>query len=599
LKITRIGAAVAAVGVGALVLSGCTAPEEADSGLEEGTSVNIAWNQAFYSYNGNTSFGNATANNNITSLTLGGFNYYNNVPELVTDTSFGTYELVSEDPQVVEYTLAEGLEWSDGTPVDATDLLLSWAANSNAFNDAEFDASEFQDPETGQLNEDFPEDQIFFDAGGTSLDLVTETPEVSDDGRTITLTYDAPAIDWELLLPAPLPAHVVAKNALDIEDNDEAKDAILAAIQDEDAAAMAPISATWNSIFNFQSLPEDPELYLSSGPYIISAFEADQFITLVANENYKGENTPNIEEVTIRFIPDPLAAVSALENGEVDVISPQATTDVVAGLEAIDGIEIITGIEGTYEHVDLQFDQSKSGHFNNPLIREAFLKTIPRQAIVDTLIAPITGDAAEVRNSQVFVPGADGYDDSVADNGSDAYAEVDIEGATALLAEAGVTSPEVCLLYASNNPRRVNEFALIQDSANQAGFNVTDCGSEDWGGLLGTPGAYDASLFGWQSTSTLPTNSSPTFRTGGINNLTFYSNAEVDELLDELDVTFDTDRQIEIQQEIDALLWADAYGVTIFQFPGVTGVSDRIVGVDPGPIAPTIFWNVWDWTVSE
>ena len=598
MKITRIGAAVAVVGVGALILSGCSAPE-ADSGLEEGTSVNVAWNQAFYSYNGNTSFGNATANNNITSLTLGGFNYYNNVPELVTDESFGTYELVSEDPQTVEYTLAEDLQWSDGTPLDATDLLLSWAANSNAFNDAEFDASEFQDPETGQLNDDFPEDQVFFDAGGTSLDLVTETPEISEDGRTITLVYDEPAIDWELLLPAPLPAHVVAKSALGLDDNEEAKDALLAAIQDGDTAALAPISSAWNSIFNFQSLPDDEELYLSSGPYVISAFEADQFITLTANENYQGDNQPKIEEVTIRFIPDPLAAVSALENGEVDVISPQATTDVVAGLEAINGIEILTGIEGTYEHVDLQFDQSKSGHFNDPLIREAFMKTIPRQAIVDTLIAPISGDDAAVRGSQVFVPGADGYDDSVAGNGSDAYAEVDIEGATALLAEAGVENPEVCVLYASNNPRRVNEFALIQESGNQAGFNVTDCGSEDWGGLLGTPGAYDASLFGWQSTSTLPTNSSPTFRTGGINNLNFYSNAEVDELLDELNVTFDEDRQIEIQQEIDALLWADSYGVTIFQFPAVTGVSDRIEGVDPGPIAPTIFWNTWDWTVSE
>ena len=97
-----------------------------------------------------------------------------------------------------------------------------------------------------------------------------------------------------------------------------------------------------------------------------------------------------------------------------------------------------------------------------------------------------------LRNSQIFVPGAEGYDESVANNGSDAFAEVDIEGAKALLAESGITNPEVCILYASNNPRRVNEFALIQASAAQAGFNVTDCGSEQWGGLLGTPGAYDA-----------------------------------------------------------------------------------------------------------
>ena len=67
-----------------------------DSGLVEGSSITAAWNQPFYSYNGNTSFGNATANNNIIYLTLDGFNYYNNAPELVQNTSFGTYELVTK-----------------------------------------------------------------------------------------------------------------------------------------------------------------------------------------------------------------------------------------------------------------------------------------------------------------------------------------------------------------------------------------------------------------------------------------------------------------------------------------------------------------------
>src|SRR5699024_2061546 len=131
---------------------------------------------------------------------------------------------------------------------------------------------------------------------------------------------------------------------------------------------------------------------------------------------------------------DPLAAVQALQNGEVQVISPQATADVATALAALD-VEVIGGYEGTYEHIDLQFDQSKSGHFNNPLIREAFMKVIPRQEIVDKLIVPLQEDA-EVRNSQVFLPGADGYDESVENNGSLNYMEVDIEGATALLAEA-------------------------------------------------------------------------------------------------------------------------------------------------------------------
>ena len=147
----------------------------------------------------------------------------------------------------------------------------------------------------------------------------------------------APFVDWELAfatLGEMLPAHIVGKNALGIEDNEEAKQAVIDAIQNEDDAALAPISSFWNSGFNFTEMPDDPELYLASGPYMISDFVADQYITLIANPEYTGDNAANIEEITVRFIPDPLAAVQALENGEVDVISPQATADIKTALDA-------------------------------------------------------------------------------------------------------------------------------------------------------------------------------------------------------------------------------------------------------------------------
>src|SRR5690606_37885737 len=102
---------------------------------------------------------------------------------------FATYELVSEDPLTVTYTLADGVQWSDGTPVTSADLLLSWAANSGVFNNVEPEL----DPETGEvLNQDELDAGVFFDSGaiGGGLDLVKETPEITDD--SITLVYSAP-----------------------------------------------------------------------------------------------------------------------------------------------------------------------------------------------------------------------------------------------------------------------------------------------------------------------------------------------------------------------------------------------------------------------
>jgi peptide/nickel transport system substrate-binding protein len=604
-KIKRISTAVAIAAVGALAISGCTAGGTGtdDSGLVEGSSITAAWNQAFYSMNGNTSFGNATANNNINYLTLDGFNYYDNTPELLPNPSFGTYEKLSDDPLTVKYTIADDVNWSDGTPVDAADLMLNWAALSRALDTPDFDPGEFTDPDTGEFTDEFPTDVVYFDSGATSdarFGLVHDTPEISDDGKSITLVYSAPYVDWELSFTSPLPAHVVAKKALGIDDNEEAKQALLDAIQNEDQEALAKISAFWNSGFNFTSLPDDPELYLASGPYMITDFVADQYITVKANPEYKGENAPHIEEITVRFIPDPLAAAQALENGEVDIISPQATADLKTAVDAIDGVTVITGVEGTYEHLDLQFANGKNPEniFKDPKVREAFLKTVPRQEILDKLIKPIVGEDALLRSSQILVPGAEGYDDSVANNSSENFAEVDIEGAKALLEESGITNKDVCILYASNNPRRVNEFALIQASAALAGFNVTDCGSEQWGGLLGTPGAYDAVFFGWQSTSLSVTDWTAIFQAGGINNLNFYDNAEINALSVEISSEFDEARQLEIKQEADRILWEDFYGVTIFQFPGVTAYSDRVTGIDPSILAPTIFWNAWDWEVT-
>lgn len=595
MKKARFAKLLAVTGVAALLLTGCAPQSEVVSG----SSLAVAWNQPFYSYNSSTTYGNATANANIIYMTGSSFNYYNDVPELVKDESFGTYKKISDDPLVVEYTVADSAKWSDGEPVTAADMLLSWVSVGGAYNDTTFDPSEYMDPETGELNGKQPDNVVYFDSGAdptnpSGLGLVTEVPVISNNGKTVTLTYSKPFVDWELAFTVGLPAHIIGKKALGATSNADGAAAVTKAIQDKDTTALSKISNFWNTAYNFTEMPTDPELLVANGPYVISDFVADQYITMTANPQYSGAHKPKVEEITVRFITDPMAAVQALQNGEVQIISPQATSDVADALKALD-VTTLLGIEGTYEHIDLQFEQGKSGTMNNPKLREAFMKIIPRSEIVDKLIVPLNADA-QVRNSQLFLPGAAGYDESVANNGSAAYADVDIEGAKALIAESGVASPEVCMLFSATNPRRANEFALIQQSGALAGFNVTDCSSKDWGGLLGTPGAYDASLFGWQSTSLGVTNSSPTFKTGGINNLNYYSNPEVDTLLDQLDSEFDPAKQIDLQKQIDKLLWSDFYGVTVFQFPAVTAYDQtKIKNVSQGPLSPTIFWNCWEW----
>ncbi len=246
-----------------------------------------------------------------------------------------------------------------------------------------------------------------------------------------------------------------------------------------------------------------------------------------------------------------------------------------------------TRASSTYEHVDLVFQNG--GPFDPATyggdaekakaVRQAFLLTIPRQTIVDNLIKPLNPDA-EVRNSNILLPGSPNYDEMVAENGSDFYdaskAAENLEKAKQLLADAGVETPvKVRFAYNNENTRRVNEVALITDTALQAGFTIEDTGrpAAEWGTLLASgQDQYDASLFGWQSTSTAVTESDANFRWApnpGVNNYGKYNNPAVDAALDKLQVSTDPEEQFQLQLEVEKNLWADGFGVTIFQFPAI------------------------------
>jgi peptide/nickel transport system substrate-binding protein len=608
LRSTRRSAFTAVIAASALVLAACSGNDaeggtdtDDNAGINTETAVNIAWNQPFYSYNAESITGNATANSIITYLMKSGFNYYDEDLNLVADESFGTMEATSEDPLVVEYTFAETATWSDGVPVTPADLLLEWAAQSAIFNNVEPE----YDEEGNITNQDVIDAGVYFDASNPGVALIEETPEI--DENTLRVTYSKPFADWQVALDVNIPAHVVAQRALDIEDPEEATQALVDAITNADTEALAAISKVWSTDFNYTDLPEEEELRLSNGAYLMTDMVADQFVTLEANPEYQGDRPASIETVTVRWNGDPMGQVQALQNGEVDLISPQATADVLDAVSDMENVEVLSADEGTYEHVDLQF--TNGGPFDPATyggnadaakaVRQAFLKTIPRQQIVENLIQPLNPNA-EVRNSYTVVPGSPFYDTIAEANGmGEQYGEPDIAGAAQLLAGAGVTTPvPVRLLFDPNNTRRVNEFELIAASAREAGFEVTPYQVQtDWGTDLSNATAfYDAALFGWQSESTAVTESEANYKTGGGNNFYGYSNPEVDALFDELQTETDPERQEAILADVEAKLVEDAFGVTIFQFPGVTAWNtENISNVSKLSINPTIFYGYWDW----
>ena len=544
--------------------------------------MTVASPQAFTSFNDQTSYGNTAANAEIVGATNSGFVYYDDTSTLVRDESFGHIEVVAEDPFTVSYTVNEGVLWSDGEPVDGADLLLAWAANSGHRNTEGFNPGRYVDAATG-LFDAFPDDVVFFDgASHSGLQHVSALPEIGSDGRSITLVYDEYFVDWQLAFDVGLPAHVVTEavfpsTAADDQSAAEvAKQLLIDAITDN-GPELSSIAEAWNSAFTAEG--EAP--LVGSGPYSIEKVVPNESVTLTANPLYTGDRKPSYETVVVRTITDPLAAVKALADGEVDVIAPAPSEDVVTALDALDDATVLTGTSGTFEHLDLQFSAGKNPTFENPVLREAFLATVPVDEIVEQ-----SGGVA--RDSFLFAP-----DERVEPRSAD------LTTAKRLVTQSGVVAPAVCVLFDPSNPRRLAEFELVKASAGEAGFVVSDCSASDWEGFLGVPGAYDAALFAWnETTAAVSSAEARLLSTSSVSNFSNYASATVDALLAELAVEDDAAQQRALLEQIDAQLADDSYGMPLYQFGTIVAHSAGIDGVAPAPLSG-LLWNVWQWQPDQ
>jgi len=583
-----------------LLLSGCTTTT-----VVEGSEVTVAVSQPFTSLNPMTSSGRASVTNaDVASLTGAAFAAYDDAYRLVDDPSFGSATIVAEDPLTVRYTVSRDARWSDGTAVDAADLLLAWVANSGALNTPDFDDSPYIDPETGRYTEEFPSDVVYFDgAAGSGIETATQTPQFGTDGRTLFVHFEEFVPGWKTVLAPGIPAHALQQVATGemYDDAQEAKDAVVAAVRDRDTAALGALARAWNDAWNLDEAADaglEPLLTLSAGPYVVSAVDAGG-VVLEANPQYRGSRSPTFATIRVRHSPDPLETVGMLSSGEVDIVTPEATPEIAAALLQVPGVTVTVGTEARVEHVDLQFADSRNGVFDDERVREAFLRVLPRQQILDELVVPVQPEAG-LLDSFLLRPGADGYDDAIAGNGSADFGTTDVDAAIALLADAGVTKPKVCLLFDPKSERRQREFELIAESAGRAGFVVTDCSSNDWQGLLGVTGSYDAALFAWNSTRLGPGAAGAIFRSDSqLANFNRYADEETDALVDELARASDPAEQARLAAEIDARLFDAAYGLPLYAYPTLTAVRDTVTNVTRSPLARGVFWNAWAWAPAS
>ena len=560
---------------------------------------------------------NSTTCSAVSYIQGAGFNYYNNKKELVKNTVFGSYKITKKSATDfrVQYTVNPGRVWSDGTPIDAVDLLLSHVLSSDAYSIA----AGLGDPKSKTAKPAFNG----LGYSGVYADNIVGEPVLSADKMSVTLQYKKPIANWDIYGPGPSPVHTLVlmaegKTSLQsVSANQDAKDRFLAAYKSKDTALLKKIGKIWSEDYTITTVDSktNPLLLVGNGGFILESAVAKTSVTLVKNPKYNSgpAMSGTVDKVVFKFIGDGTAAAQALANGELDVYAGQATADGVAALKKISSVNVVGTDQVAYEHWDLHYDTvvdeaPYTGLFSvkdgakSKALRQAFLLALPRNEIMAKLIAPINGVTTPIASTWV-APGSAMYDKVTASNGSSFYSrgtqETRNASALALVQKFypnALKSPiKVRVLVPGNNPRRASEFALAKANMAKVGFDLVGEVRTDWPSKLGNSD-YDAYFFAWVASSVTQRQSAEVFDTNGGNNIIGYSNSAVDGIIATLDAPLSESLLAAKYIAIERLTNADAITTGVFIHPGVVAVNKDLKNVKPGPLSPQMVWNYWEWT---
>ena len=319
-------------------------------------------------------------------------------PELATGYT------VSDDGLTYTFTLREGLTWSDGEPLTAEDFVYSWQRAADPANGAVYSYL-----------------YSIIAGYGTDAGLAVSA---SEDGLSFTVELAAPC-PYMLDLAAfpafyPVPQHCV-----------EAAEGYL----NEDGSLLDP--GAWATEAGF----------VTSGAYTLESWTHDESMVYVKNPNYWNAQSVTMERLEFMLSADDATIYAAYRAGDLDFIDTVPADEMPALLESGDPEFYVADNLGTYflcfNVNSPMFEGMTDAQAAN--VRKAISMLIDRTWISETV--RLTEPPANT-----FVPAAmaDGNGGTFRQN-DDAYTypdaedvgymslTSDVEGAIALLEEAGYT----------------------------------------------------------------------------------------------------------------------------------------------------------------
>ncbi len=307
---------------------------------------------------------------------------------------------------------------------------------------------------------------------------------------------------------------------------------------------------------------------VGTGPYRVLEWVKGDHVTLVANPSYWGD-APAIETATIKFIPDPTAAVAAVLSGDVDYYGGFPAPEVLDQIKADPRYQVIVG--ATNGETVLAMNNGKAP-LDNVKVRAAVAHALDRAAIID---GAQFGYGTPIGS---FFPPTDPAYIDLTD-----ISKFDPELSKSLLAEAGVSDLSLSLKLPPASYARAAG-PIIQQELAEVGIKVeiTNVEWADWLQNVFTNKDYDLTIV-----SHVEPNDYGVFARDD-----YYFNYHSDAykaVVEEIGDTTDPAKQIELKQEAQKILANDFAAGFLFEYPYITIAADGLNGVwenQPVPANP-------------
>lgn len=421
-------------------------------------------------------------------------------------------ELTSEDPQVMEIELNEGMTWSDGTPIDYKSI-------ENLFKTMDGSKKDYGI------------------ASSSGFELV-EKIEQGDSDLVAVITFKEKYADW-LGLVGVMPDSLV-----------------------ESAEA-----------FNTGWIDEPK---VTAGPYKIGKIDAsNKTVLLEPDENWWGDKAL-LKQVLFTTIEDPAATATSFQNGQLDVIetSVPATYSVVEPMIG-QGNTLRKAAGPNWTHLTFNgaegrplADQAVRQAMFRAIDREEVFLSVNA-----TMPYP---KGTEALNNHLLVTNQEGYKDNSGDLGKyDPEAAKKLLEDAGYTMEGKKDAPKATkdgkaieITYVYNDGSKTNEAVVpvVQEQLAAVGITmkVQKVPPTDLFAKYVIPGEFDLTLFGWLGTPFLSSGDS-IWKTGGEQNFGKIGDEETDKLIDQAAVETDEAKRLDLINQADANLWELAGTLPLWQ----------------------------------